>query len=152
METATPGSALSATDVEPRAAVRRSPLERVRAPLAAVGAAILGAAPHVLHHVGPLAGAAVLAGATGKLLFGAIGFVLAIPMLRRLRRRDGSWAVPGGVLALMAVVYTFSAFVIGPAITSGSGDSSKPPSSRPAQPAPDSPQPGVSPSEHEAHH
>jgi hypothetical protein len=64
----------------------------------------------VLHHVGPLAGAAVLAGATGTLLFGALGFALAIPMLRRLHRRHGSWAVPGGVLALMAVVFTFSAF------------------------------------------
>jgi hypothetical protein len=64
----------------------------------------------VLHHVGPLAGAAVLAGATGTLLFGALGFALAIPMLRRLHRRHGSWAVPGGELALMAVVFTFSAF------------------------------------------
>jgi hypothetical protein len=61
-----------------------------------VGAAVLGAAPHVLHHVGPLAGAALLAGATGKLLFGALGFLLAVPMLRRLRRRTGSWRVPGG--------------------------------------------------------
>src|SRR5687767_13782833 len=114
MATAARSSASSAASLdESGAAMRRSPVERVRATLAALGAAVLGAAPHVLHHVGPLAGAAVLAGATGKLLFGAIGFILAIPMLRRLRRRHGSWAMPGGVLALMAVVYTFSAFVIG---------------------------------------
>lgn len=55
----------------PRAAEGRSPLERVRMTPAAVGADVLGAAPHVLHHVGPPAGAAVLAGGTGKLLFGA---------------------------------------------------------------------------------
>jgi hypothetical protein len=33
---------------------------------------------------------------------GALGFVLAIPLVRRLRRRTGSWAIPGGVLGLMA--------------------------------------------------
>ena len=75
-------------------AAPRHGLDRVRATLAAVGAAVLGAAPHVLHHAGPLAGAALLAGVSGKLLFGALGFLLAIPMLRRLRRRHDSWAVP----------------------------------------------------------
>ena len=95
---------------------------RVRAVVATLGAAALGAAPHVLHHVGPLAGAALLAGATGKLLFGLVGFVLAVPMLRRLHRRHGSWAVPGGVLALMAIVFTFSTLVIGPAVTGSSPD------------------------------
>jgi hypothetical protein len=124
----------------------------VRAVLAAVGAAILGAAPHVLHHVGPLAGAAVVAGATGKLLFGAIGFVLAIPMLRRLHRRHASWAVPGGVLALMAVVFTFSTFVIGPSITGAGDEPGGPARSSPTKTEPRAPQPGVSRSEHEAHH
>ena len=55
-----------------------------------MGAVVLDAPPHVLHHVGPLAGAALLVGATGKVLFGALGFLLAVPMLRRLRRRTGS--------------------------------------------------------------
>jgi hypothetical protein len=121
-------------------------VDRVRAAVAAVGAAVLGAAPHVLHHVGPLAGAALLAGATGKLLFGAVGFALAVPMLRRLHRRHGSWAVPGGVLALMAVVFTFSTFVVGPAITGSDGQSSTPAKNSPGAPA------GVRPSEHESHH
>ena len=149
MATATPRSAVAV--VEPEDLRDRTPLDRVRATLAALGAAVLGAAPHVLHHVGPLAGAAVLAGATGKLLFGAIGFVLAIPMLRRLRRRHGSRLVPGGVLALMAVVYTFSAFVIGPAIAGGD-DSSAPTGNGPVQTAPNTAPPGVSPSEHDEHH
>jgi hypothetical protein len=130
---------------------RLGALGRIRAALAGIGAAALGAAPHVLHHVGPLAGAAVLAGATGKLLFGALGFVLSIPMLRRLHRRYGSWAVPGGVLALMAVVFTFSAFVIGPALTGG-GDSAAPAESAPGQTAPEKAAPGVSGSEHDGHH
>jgi hypothetical protein len=103
----------------PQAAAKPRGLARVRAALAGLGAALLGAAPHVLHHVGPLAGAALLAGATGKLLFGALGFLLAIPMLRRLRRRTGSWRVPGGALALMAVVFAFSSLVFGPALTGG---------------------------------
>ena len=85
---------------------------RARALLATAAAAVLGAAPHVLHHAGPLAGAALVAGATGTLLFGVLGFALAVPMLRRMRRRTGSWAAPGGLLALMVVVFAFSAFVI----------------------------------------
>ena len=130
--------------------VRRRGLDRARAALATLGAAVLGAAPHVLHHVGPLAGAALLAGATGRLLFGALGFVLAIPLLRRLRRRTGSWAVPGGVLALMAAVFTLSSFVVGPALTGADDEPASPPAeappANPAQPA----QPN--PDEHESHH
>src|SRR5215217_683503 len=66
--------------VHVRAASRHG-LDRVRATLAAVGAAVLGAAPHVLHHAGPLAGAALLAGVSGRVLFGALGLLLAIPLL-----------------------------------------------------------------------
>ena len=120
-------------------------LGRVRAALAGIGAAALGAAPHVLHHVGPLAGAALLAGATGRLLFGLLGFLLAVPMLRRLRRRHGSWAVPAGVLAAMAVVFTISSFVIGPALAGGD-EATTPVRDAGAPPA------GVSPADHEAHH
>ena len=107
---------------------------------------MLGAVPHVRHHAGPLAGAALLAGVGGKLLFGALGLLLPIPMLCRLHRRHGSWAVPGGVV-LMAVVFTFSSFVIGPALTDSGGGSTTP-TTKSVPPAPA----GVSPSEHEAHH
>jgi hypothetical protein len=98
---------------------------------------VLGAAPHVLHHVGPLAGAAILAGASGKALFGLLGLVLALPMLRRLRARHDSWLVPGGVLALMAAAFAFSTFVIGPALTA---------ESTPTPPA------LSAPTDHEEHH
>ena len=128
-------------------AAPRHRLDRVRTKLAAVGAAVLGAAPHGLHRAGPLAGAALLAGVGGTLLFGALGLLLAIPMLRRLHRRHNSWAVPGGVLALMAAVFTFSSFVVGRALTNSRGGSTTP-TTNSVRSAPA----GVSPAEHEAHH
>jgi len=82
----------------------------------AVGA-ISGVAPHVLHHVGPLAGAAFLGGAGGTILFGLGGFALSVPMLLRLRRRFGTWAAPAVATALFTGVYLASALVIGPALT-----------------------------------
>ena len=128
-------------------AVSARGVDRIRAAVSALGAGVMGVAPHVLHHVGPLAGAALLAGATGKLLFGALGFALVIPMLRRLHRRHGSWAVPGGVLALMAVVFTFSAFVVGPAaITGSNGEVATPAENVPSLLS------GISPAEHDSHH
>ena len=52
----------------------------------AVWGTITGLAPHVLHHVGPLAGAAFLAGAGGQLLFAVIALVVSIPFLLRIYR------------------------------------------------------------------
>ena len=80
-------------------------------------AAISGIAPHVLHHVGPLAGTALLAGAGGTVLFGIAGFALSIPMLLRLRRRFGTWVAPTVASAIFTGVYLFSALVVGPALT-----------------------------------
>jgi hypothetical protein len=114
----------------------------MRAALAAVGGLVLGAAPHVLHHAGPLAGAALLAGATGTILFGAFGLVAAIPMLRHLRRRFGSWRVPAGVLAVMGTVFAFSSLVIGPALTDD-GDQTEPTRPGETRPLPES---------HDSHH
>ena len=105
--------------------VRPRSRARARAGLLAVWAAVTGAAPHVLHHVGPLAGTAVGAGAGGRAVFGAAGFVATIPMLRRLRRRTGGWRTPALALAAFAVVYTFSTLVVGPAVT-GSGTTPDP--------------------------
>ncbi|MGE3137916.1 MAG: hypothetical protein AB7I08_07775 [Thermoleophilia bacterium] len=126
---------------EPPRAVGIHGVLRIRAALATGGAAVLGAAPHVLHHVGPLAGAALVAGATGTLLFGAVGFVLAVPMLVRLYRRHG-WPVPTGILVMMATAFAISTLVIGPAL-SGGDEAPSNPASAPA---------GVSPSEHDSHH
>jgi hypothetical protein len=91
---------------------------RARAGLLALWAGVTGAAPHVLHHVGPLAGTAIVAGAGGRVLFGAVGFVATIPMLRRLRRRTGSWRAPALALAAFAAVFTFSTLAIGPVLSS----------------------------------
>lgn len=99
---------------------------RVRAGLLGIWAAITGAAPHVLHHVGPLAGSALIAGAGGRIIFGLAGFVATIPLLRRMRRRAGSWKAPGLALALFAAIFTFSTVVIGPAVTGAGADPATP--------------------------
>jgi hypothetical protein len=80
-------------------------------------AAISGIAPHVLHHVGPLAGTALLAGAGGTVLFYVAGFAISIPMLLRLRRRFGTWVAPAVATGIFTGVYLFSALVVGPALT-----------------------------------
>lgn len=119
--------------------------ERARLGISAAGAALLGLAPHVLHHAGPLAGAALFAGVGGSLLFGVLGFLAAIPFLLRLHRRHQSWRAPALALALMAVVFSLSTFVVGPAIT-GADQSNPAPAGQAA--------PGNSAQEsaHEAHH
>ena len=81
----------------------------------AIGA-VAGLTPHVLHHVLPLAGAAFLTGATGSVLFGVLGLALTTPTLLRLRRRFQTWLAPGIALALFALAFTLSTFIIGPAI------------------------------------
>src|SRR5581483_6404578 len=84
----------------------------------------LGVVPHVLHHVTFLAGTALVAGSGGTALFGAIGLVVSLPLLLRLRRRFGTWRAPAIGLAIFAGVFALSAFVIGPAISGGSGGGS----------------------------
>lgn len=122
------------------AAVRpRSLRGRVWGAVLAVWGAITGVAPHVLHHVGPLAGAAILAGAGGRLLFFAIGLVAAIPMLLRLYRRFHSWVAPATAIAAFAAIFTLSTLVIAPLITGSESHGNQ--------------QPGVQmPSGHAAHH
>jgi hypothetical protein len=68
-------------------------------------------------------------------LFGAIGFVLTIPMLLRLRRRFGNWVAPSVALALFALAFTVSTLWIGPAIRGDDGGSS-----------------GAQPVDHSSHH
>ena len=102
-------------------------------------AVVTGVAPHVLHHVGPLAGAALLAGFGGKALFFALGLVLSVPMLRRLYRRFGTLVAPALAVVVFAAVFTFSSLVIAPRLM---GSEKSP-----------APVPGVEqPSGHESHH
>ncbi|KYH45569.1 hypothetical protein AZH51_15880 [Branchiibius sp. NY16-3462-2] len=79
----------------------------------------LGLLPHLVHHIGLLAGVALLTGTAGNLLLYVVGLVLSIPLLRRLHRRFHTrWAPTLGVLAF-SVMFALSAFVVGPALTAG---------------------------------
>ena len=113
--------------------------QRVWVGISSAGAVVLGVAPHLLHHVGLFAGA-LFAGVGGSLVFGAVGFLAAIPFLLRVRRRTGTWRVPAALLALFAVVFSISTFVIGPAITTGPSEQDPSPSggqtSHPTNPGP----------------
>ncbi|MEX2210797.1 MAG: hypothetical protein WD689_03435 [Gaiellaceae bacterium] len=113
-------------------------LARAWSAVLALWGGFVGLLPHVLHHVGPLAGAALLAGTVGTLLFAAIGFIAAIPFLLRLHRRFRTWRAPAIALAIFAAMFSLSSFVIGPAISGGD------------EPAP---QPGIEqPAGHDGHH
>lgn len=97
---------------------------------------IVGLAPHVLHHIGPLVGTALVAGAGGTALFGVLGLVATVPMLIKLRRRFSSWWAPAIALGIFTAMFILSSFVVGPLIS-----------------APDTPtSPGVSQVDHAAHH
>lgn len=82
---------------------------------AAVGA-LMGLAPHVMHHIGLIAGAALLTGALGNSVLYAVGLLLSIPLLNRLRRRFNTWRAPILGVAAFTVLFWVSVFVIGPLI------------------------------------
>ena len=82
---------------------------------------VMGLLPHILHHVGFLAGTALVAGSGGTALFGALGFLFSIPMLVRLHRRFETWRAPAIGLLIFTLLFSISAFVIGPKV-SGTGD------------------------------
>lgn len=107
---------MSITTRTPDTAARRSLGVRLRVALAGAIGTLSGIAPHVLHHVGPVAGAAVVSGLTGTLVFGAIGLLLMVPSLLRLRRRFGTWIAPGIALLVFAILFTVSTVWVGPAI------------------------------------
>lgn len=89
-------------------------------------AAVVGLAPHVLHHIGLLAGTALVAGAAGTALFGVIGLVASIPFLLRLQRRFHTWRAPAVALVVFAAMFSLSAFVVGPALRADSGTGTSP--------------------------
>lgn len=99
------------------ASVKTPRMGVLRGGLSVAWGAVSGMAPHVLHHVGPLAGAALLAGAAGRILFFVLGLLATTPMLARLYRRFRSWAAPAIAISLFALTYTVSSIYIGPLFT-----------------------------------
>ena len=102
--------------------------------------AVLGLAPHVLHHVGLIAGTAFVAGAGGNALLYVVGLIFSVPMLLRIKRRFRSWLAPAIAVVVFTIMFLVSALVVGPAISSRGG-------------AGDEPAPGPTPTEqHSQHH
>lgn len=130
-----------ATNFDPTDKHRGGVLATVWRTASAVIGSLLGLLPHVLHHAGLIFGAALVTGVGGNLLFGSLGLLFSIPLLRRLYRRFHTWKAPGIALAIFVAMFSVSAFIIGPAIA---GD-----------PSSDTPSPSQSPtsdhSEHDGH-
>ncbi len=122
-----PGHCSAAAAADPPGASVPIPRGRWRTSVwSAAGTAVtglLGLAPHVLHHVGLFAGAFLVTGVTGNVLFGLAGLLLSVPFLVRLHRRHHTWKAPAIAVAVFALVFSLSAFVVGPAITGSSNDS-----------------------------
>lgn len=113
---ARPGTAEAGTTVRPE-----GPPHGLWATIRAGIGATLGIVPHVMHHVGLLAGTALLTGALGNGVFYAVGLLLSIPLLRRLRSRFRTWWAPAIGIAVFTTLFSVSAFIVGPAI-SGRGE------------------------------
>lgn len=121
---------------------RRGILATVWSAVTAVVGGIMGLLPHLLHHVGLLGGAVLVTGATGNVLFAVLGLVFSLPLLRRLHRRFGTWKAPALALGVFALMFSLSAFVIGPAV---SNDDPNPDRDRTPVQTPDT-------EDHEGHH
>ena len=113
------------TTGQPPRVARRGRLGAIRDAIAAFVGAMLAIAPHVLHHIGLLVGAAFLTSVGGNALFYVVGLTFSIPMLRRLYRKFATWRAPAIAIAVFTAVFSLSAFVIGPAI-SGAPSPSEP--------------------------
>lgn len=91
---------------------------------------LLGLVPHVMHHIGIVAGTALLAGFWGNAALYVLGLVLSIPMFKRLHRRYGSIAAPILGISIFTALFLFSTLVLGPAINGvGSAPTAPAPSS-----------------------
>lgn len=123
----------------------RGKLRTLRDSVSAVFGAVLGLLPHVMHHIGFIAGAALVTGVFGNALLFAVGLLFSIPLLRRLYRRFRTWWAPVIAVVVFAILFSLSAFVIGPAISGGAtADGNGPP-------APTAPSQTPS-DDHAAHH
>jgi hypothetical protein len=120
-EPASPAEATGSGSQSSSPAIRaKRPVRSAWATIRAGLGAALGVLPHLMHHVGLLAGAALLTGALGNGILYGIGLLMSIPLLRRLRSKFRTvWAPVIGV-AVFTGLFSLSAFVIGPALgTSG---------------------------------
>lgn len=113
---------MTTTEIED-SSPRTGPLRNA---VTAIWGTVSGVAPHVLHHVGPLAGAALLAGTAGRLIFFLIGLAAATPMLIRLHRRFQTWTAPAIAVAIFALTYTVSSLYLGPLVTGQTDTSTEP--------------------------
>lgn len=109
---------LPMTDTKP--SNNESRLRTIWGALVGLIATISGLLPHVLHHIGLVAGTAIIVGAGGTVIFGVIGLIAAIPFLLRLHRRFNNWQAPAIALVIFVIMFSISAFVVGPAIRSSS--------------------------------
>lgn len=116
-----PGNRATRSVREPRTPLDRSRVARLYDALSGAVGTVAGILPHVLHHAGPVAGAALLTGTGGTIVFGAIGFVLTLPLLWRLWRRFGTLLAPAIALAIFAAMFTASTLWIGPAVRDAIG-------------------------------
>ena len=138
VETASPPQRMSAA---PRGATAR--WRTAWTSLTGAAGLVMGLVPHILHHITPIVGAAVLTGAAGTTLSAAVGLAASAPMLIRLRRRFRSWWAPVIALIVFSGAFLVSTLVIGPAI------SGAPQQSTPGTPATSS---SIGTAEHEVHH
>lgn len=119
----------SELDASPTAARLHGPAKAARRPrtlrtvLTGILGGIAGVAPHVLHHIGPLVGTALVAGMGGTILFGVLGLAASVPMLLSLRRRFKNWWAPGIALGFFVLMFLLSSLVIGPLISAPSSES-----------------------------
>lgn len=113
-------------DGAPPEPARRGFLGTAWSALCAAIGTVMGLLPHVLHHVTLIAGAALVTGLGGNLVFAALGLLFSVPLLRRLYRRFGTWKAPAVAVAVFAVMFSLSAFVIGPAVTGSRADQPAP--------------------------
>ncbi|MBM4411644.1 MAG: hypothetical protein FJ037_10085 [Chloroflexi bacterium] len=102
-----------------------------RSGLTAAAGVVAGVTPHLLHHVVPFVGAAVLTGVGGTVMFAALGLVLLIPSLLQIKRRFHTWTAPALALTVFAAMFTVSTVWVGPmlrAVFDEPGTPSEPPS------------------------
>lgn len=122
------------TSAEPgsRGTEAKGPAGRAAGAAAGGWGAVAGILPHLLHHFGLLAGASLISGMGGRIVFGAVGLLAVAPLLLRVYRRFDTWVAPATSVAIFALLFFLSSFVLGPALRGDDdGRGSKAPSQHP---------------------